>query len=90
MEATIWTSNAMPRETTRDAAERFVREYFDADRSIVWGSEPGEFRFADGAWCYRITAGFGVWQVSRLDKLTPRAGVRQRSRRKAKGKDGVG
>jgi hypothetical protein len=80
----IWQSPALPQETPRDAAARFVRESFGCERQIRWGSEPGEFRFADGYWCYRVTFNGGHWQVERLDKMTPQAKSRTKARAELK------
>lgn len=65
----LWQSPAMPQETPRDAATRFVRESWGVERDIVWTKEPGVFRFADGVYCYRIEYEGRQWQVRRLDIL---------------------
>ena len=80
-EKLIWQDRALAGETPRDAAERFVRESFDADRAIRWGGTPGEFSFPDGYHTYRITSSAGVWSVCRTDRLTPAARARAKARR---------
>lgn len=80
MNEPIWQSPCLPQETARDAAGRFVREAFGCERKIVWGQEPGEFRFADGYWCYRIAFNGGHWQVRRTNTLTPKAKSRAKAR----------
>lgn len=80
----FWQSQCLPQETGRDAAARFVVEAFGVERSIVWGSEPGEFRFPDGYWCYRVVFNGGCWQVFKMSKMTPKAKERAKARREAK------
>ncbi len=81
-EKIVWQSPCLDCETVRDGAERFVREFFGADRRIRWGDSVGEFRFADGFHCYRITAEAGHWYVRRMEKLTPRGKEYSKARRK--------
>ena len=83
-EKEMWQSQCLPQETVADAAARFVREMFGQERSITLGSEPGEFRFPDGYWCYRVTFNSGRWQVRRMAKMTPRAKGRAMSRAEIK------
>jgi hypothetical protein len=83
--AVLWEVPCIPAETVRDAAERFVREVFGAERRIVWTDSPGEFRFADGHWCYLLTFEAGRWRVCRSPKLTPRGKARAKARREARG-----
>lgn len=83
-EKIMWQSPCLPTETVADAAARFVRETFGVDRSIVWGATPGEFRFADGYWCYRVTFNGGSWQVQRMAKMTPKAKERSKARAEIK------
>lgn len=77
----VWQSVPLPGETARDAAGRFVRESFGVERDIKWSGIQGEFRFADGYWCYRVFFYTGKWQVGRLEKQTPAAKARARARR---------
>lgn len=81
----IWQAQALNGETPRDAAARFVAETFGVERRIVWGAEPGEFRFADGAWHYAIAFNGGHWQVRRLSKPTPQAKAVAKARRATRG-----
>jgi hypothetical protein len=83
-ERLMWQSQSLAQETGRDAAARFVRETFGAEREIQWGHEPGEFRFADGYWCYRVTFDAGNWQVHRMEKMTPKAKERAKARAEIK------
>jgi len=80
----LWQSPALPAETVADAAQRFVQERFGVERRIVWGQAPGEFRFADGYWCYRIQFNGGHWQVERTEQLTPQTKARVKARREAR------
>lgn len=81
----MWRSQALPAETVRAAAGRFVLEFFGEERDVVWAGGPGEFRFADGAWVYRIALAGGDWEVSRTGELTPAAKAYGRARRRSRG-----
>lgn len=83
-ERLVWQSPCGNTETVRDGAERFVREVFDTDRRIRWLDGVGEFMFADGYWCYRISCIGGVWEVHRTNQLTPAAKKRVKARREAR------
>ena len=84
-ERIFWQSTALPAETVADAVARFVAEVFGVERTIRWAdNSPGEFRFVDGYWCYRITFGGGDWTIVRMDKKTPQAEERMKAKREVK------
>ena len=76
----IWTSQCGNNETVRDGAERFVAEFFGAERKIRWLEGVGMFRFADGYWCYRIGCECAWWVVERTERKTPKAKYREKGR----------
>lgn len=84
MNAPVWQSQCQQQETVADAAARFVLETFGEEQPISWGTEPGEFKFPDGYWCYRVAFNGGHWQVFRMAKMTPRAKARVKARREAR------
>jgi hypothetical protein len=78
----IWSSPCGDRETVRDGAERFIREFFAAERSIRWGETPGEFWFPDGYWTYLLACEGGRWVVYRTENRTKKAKDRAAARRR--------
>lgn len=80
----IWRSQWLPNETGRQAAARFIAEYFGADRVPKFSGD-GYFRFADGASYYQIKAIDGYWEVTRTSLKTPAAKKRSKARREARG-----
>jgi len=86
-ERLMWSSPYGNAETVTDGAERFVRETFGCERRVVWGETPGEFRFADGMWRYRISAEAGWWYVRRTDRKTPKGEAYCKARRRGRGDD---
>lgn len=76
----VWTSPANPKETGQDAAKRFTREYFGAERIPHFYSE-GKFKFDDGYWFYQIELSNSKWVVRRLLEKTPKAKRRSQARK---------
>lgn len=86
-EVLVWECAAMPNDAPHHAAQRFVRESFDVERTIRWCKDSeSEFFFSDSAWRYRIAVDFGSqqWRVYRTNKPTKAARERAKARREAK------
>lgn len=78
----VWQSQALPNETARQAAGRFVTEYFNCHRTVKFSGAGGYFRFADGASYYQIafSAIDGKWHVARTSLETPQHKSRRKGR----------
>lgn len=82
-ERIIWTG--LSTGTARDAAEQFVRDQFNTERSIRFSkTEPGVFWFSDGMWTYRVVTEQGRWVVYRRSEQTKQGREYGKARRKAK------